>query len=219
MAEQNSEISVIATESKEGVFAKLKRTKYVVSVLIVVLVIVLVVLGALYYRQQSGADNLENVAAVVNGESISIKDFNSAYEPQLEFYKVAYPEVIGEEAPKEIVDSLPRNVLDNLIMEVLLIQYLADKDIEITDEQVREHVKKTIVDEIYGGDWAKYEVYLKENKSSLEIVLRNARRDVLIQTVSKEEKLKVDDFSDWYLKLREKADVAIYLDSYGESGD
>lgn len=219
MTEQNSEISVIATESKEGIFAKFRQTKYVISVLIVVLVVVLVILGAFYYRQRSGADNLENVAAVVNGENISINDFNSAYEPQLEFYEVAYPEVIGEETPKEIIDSLPKNTLDNLIMEILLTQYLADKDIEITDDQVKEHVRKTTVDEIYGGDWAKYEAYLKENKSSLEVALRSARRDVLIEAVSKEEKIKIDDFSDWYLKLREKADVAIYLDSYKELGD
>ena len=214
MAEQNSEIYTKATESKEGVFAKFKQTKYVISVLIVVLVIVLVILGAFYYRQRSGADNLENVAAVVNGKDISIADFNNTYEPQLEFYRTAYPEVIGEEAPKELVDSLPKNTLDDLIMDTLLTQYLADKKIEITADQVKEHVSKTIVDEIYEGDWAKYESYLKENKSSLEIVLRNKRKDLLIQTVSKEEKLKVDDFSDWYLKFRETSNVVIYLDSY-----
>ena len=215
MAEQNPEISVISTESKEEVLSKFKRPKYVVGVL-VVLVIVLVIIGAFYYRQQSGADELEKVAALVNGEEISKAEFEKTLEPQVYFYTKIYPEQSKETVSDEFIKGLRSATIDRLIQEELLTKYLADKGIKVTDEEVRDTVQKDIVDEAWKGDWQAYEKDLKDTyNTNLENIMGNFRRDLLIQKVLAEEKIKPADFDKWYADFKAKAGIEIYVDLEG----
>ena len=215
MAEQNPEISVISTESKEEVLSKFKRPKYVVGVL-VVLVIVLVIIGAFYYRQQSGADELEKVAALVNGEEISKAEFEKTLEPQVYFYTKIYPEQSKETVSDEFIKGLRSATIDRLIQEELLTKYLADKGVKVTDEEVRDTVQKDIVDEAWKGDWQAYEKDLKDTyNTNLENIMGNFRRDLLIQKVLAEEKIKPADFDKWYADFKAKAEIEVYVDLEG----
>ena len=215
MAEQNPEISVIATESKEEVLSKFKRPKYVVGVL-VVLVIVLVIIGAFYYRQQSGADELEKVAALVNGEEISKAEFEKTLEPQVYFYTKIYPEQSKETVSDEFIKGLRSATIDRLIQEELLTKYLADKGVKVTDEEVRDTVQKDIVDEAWKGDWQAYEKDLKETyNTSLENIMGTFRRDLLVQKVIAEEKVSPADFDKWYADFKAKAEIEVHVDLEG----
>lgn len=147
------------------------------------------------------------VVATVNGEKILKKDYDLALKAYEYFYTEVYPKEIGQKISTEISKSLGQNVLDNMIMVELLTQYLQKKGIQITDEEIREDIKKQIVDPSYKGDWGAYEKYLSNNRSSLDLEMKNFKRQLLVQKVIKLEKIEAYNFDKWYADLKAKADI------------
>lgn len=85
-----------------------------------------------------GCSKTENkTAAIVNGEKISISD----YEAALETIKASYQQQgidLESEQGKELMEQLKQQTLDNLIGQKLLQQEAIKKDYEISDEEINE---------------------------------------------------------------------------------
>lgn len=87
-------------------------------------------------RAQSG-DN-ENFAARVNGETITLQDFNRAT-----FYlEQRYEQMYGQNLTAEMREALglPRQVLNSLIDETLLLQEARRLDLEAKPEEIRQKI-------------------------------------------------------------------------------
>lgn len=75
-------------------------------------------------------------AAKVNGEEISVFDFDNAYRQQLSNYGD-----FGADLPAELRSLLKDNVLQNLIWDTVVDQYLARANFRISDEMITEFIQ------------------------------------------------------------------------------
>lgn len=166
------------------------------------------------YRERPVEPETPKTAATVNGEEIRTEDFEYRYQSQLTFYTEVYPRATNQTMPDKFLRTLPQIILDDMVMDVLLSQYLEEKGIVVREEDVRQYVQTVVVDPLYGGDWQKYEAYLTENKTDLAIALSHARRDVLVAKVIDLEHISNNEFGDWYKTLRENNQITIQLESY-----
>ncbi len=89
----------------------------------------------------------EITAAVVNGEEITLADFEKMVDLQKKQYETQYQ--FTEDTWKQEVEEgktyeafLKENVLENMITEMLLMQKADEEQIQITDEQIEEEFTK-----------------------------------------------------------------------------
>jgi len=75
-------------------------------------------------------------AAKVNGEEISMAQFDNAYQQQLLRFAES-----GGEVPEQLREAIREGVLNNLIGEKLVDQYLAERGYRITDEMVAQVIQ------------------------------------------------------------------------------
>ncbi|MDZ7770001.1 MAG: SurA N-terminal domain-containing protein [Woeseiaceae bacterium] len=75
-------------------------------------------------------------AAKVNGEEISMAQFDNAYQQQLLRFAES-----GGEVPEQLREAIREGVLNNLIGEKLVDQYLAEAGYRITDEMVAQVIQ------------------------------------------------------------------------------
>jgi len=93
--------------------------------------------------------------AVVNGQSISKTDYNRRLASQTFFYTSISP------LPKDKLAELKNKVLEDMIQDVLLTQFLSKNNIIVTEDEVKKGIEDTVVKKSFGGDWKKYENELK----------------------------------------------------------
>lgn len=148
-----------------------------------------------------------NVAAVVNGSSITKEDFNKNLQANQQFYNKVYPEKSGTQISDEFAKGLPKLILEGLIQEKLLTQHLASKGIAISDQQVKDYLQKEIVNPLYGGNLQSYENFLVASGTNLEIASGNIKRNLLRQKVIEVENLNPEDFGRWYAKLKANSKI------------
>jgi hypothetical protein len=196
-----------------NVLFSLLKSRRVLIILLLILASVIIVGTFLSVRQQSQS----RVAAEVNGKKISKIDYKNILAAQEYFYIVVNQKITEVDPSEEFLFSLRESTMDQLIEEALLADYLAKKDVEISDDSVRQYIKENIVNETWEGDWTAYENNLEKNKSSLENITHAVRRDLLIQKVMEVEGLDADKFREWYAKLLSGADVSIFIDLDKES--
>lgn len=153
-----------------------------------------------------------SVVATVNGQKIFRKDYEAILEAQQYFYTNIYPKETQDKVSDEFLQSLSQTTLDNLILENLLTQYLATKDIHISVEEIRQEIKVNVVNPSWKGDWSVYEQFLRANGTNLENQLHTYRRDLAIRKVIQMENLKPYDFDKWYENLKAKSKISSFVD-------
>lgn len=85
-------------------------------------------------------ENKESAAAVVNGEEISIAEFDENLEIYKNMYEAQYGEIAWDEEIEEGVtylSSLKENVIENMIMDTIMLQEASKDSIEVTDEELQ----------------------------------------------------------------------------------
>lgn len=126
----------------------------------------------LYFQQ--GRLRVGQRAAVVNGQTISKQEFDKRLADQKYFYS-NISKLSDEEFAK-----LDEKVREEMIMEILLTNFLKENGIEVSNEEVRAKLKTEVVDRLFGGDWSKYEAELHNRyKTTLEQVIRTERIEIL----------------------------------------
>ena len=85
-------------------------------------------------------ENKESAAAIVNGEEISIAEFEKNLGIYKNMYESQYGDIVWEDEIEEGVtylSSLKENVIENMIMDTIMLQEAAKDSIEVTDEELQ----------------------------------------------------------------------------------
>ncbi len=137
-------------------------------------------------------------AAIVNGEKIPYAEFQSRLNAQTYFYSTVspLPEILQglpeaeegkarelppeQERTEKVRELIKEQVREDMIQEILLTQLLREHEIMVSDEEVRQRIQTIAVDQLYGGDWAKYEEDLKTvYRMTIDEVMRTYRLELL----------------------------------------
>lgn len=119
------------------------------------------------------------IVAKVESETILKKEYESRLAAQKYFY-TSVAKLVQEEP-----ESIESATIEEMIQEILLTNLLAEQDIKVTDKEVRQRIKKTVVDRKFKGNWTAYEKHLKkEYQTTLEEVMRTTRIELLKEKVA-----------------------------------
>jgi peptidyl-prolyl cis-trans isomerase D len=95
-----------------------------------------------------------NAAAEVNGEEIALADYQRVMRNQL----VRQQERFQGELPAALQDQLARNVLESLVRNQVVTQYVSDVGYRVSEEDVRTYIRMQPVFQV-GGEFS-YESYI-----------------------------------------------------------
>lgn len=118
-------------------------------VAIAILVLIAVPLAITFGRMDAGTGST-GVAAQVNGEAIAMRDFDRVYQDQLALEQQA---ATGSLPPGFTAD-LKRRVLDQLVLNRSVIQFVRDLDFRASDDKVAEAIRGQAAFQV-GGEFSK----------------------------------------------------------------
>lgn len=137
----------------------------------------------------------KDTAAKVNGESIS----NAELEKQLVQLKKQYPNMFeGADGEGRLLDFKQR-LLDNLVNQKLIEQAAQDKNIKISDADIKKQI-----DQLKAGfkDETQFEDALKSAGMTLETLTEQIRQQLmtqkLIESLAADEKITAKDIQTYY---------------------
>ncbi|RMG73230.1 MAG: hypothetical protein D6710_03765 [Nitrospirae bacterium] len=129
-------------------------------------------------------------AAVVNGEEISMEDFQTRLKQRLDFHR--------QTAEKVDEKSIREAVIQEMVSEKLLLAAAKEKGIEVTDEEVNKAIENYT--KIQGKE--KIDEYLKKWNISEEKFKEQVRAQLminkLINELVPEDSIKEEDMKDYY---------------------
>ena len=127
------------------------------------------------------AKNTEGSVAEVNGEVISLEEYNSDYQ----VFKGLYERQLGEGAleqvgqdGKTLGESLKDSILEKLIMERLVAKETEKMDVTVTDEEVEEQMTAYITQ--MGGEEA-FNEFLLNTKITKQFFEANMKKELLVE--------------------------------------
>jgi len=183
----------------------------VAGVAIVGLIVVFFLVNRGYLKPGKSEPDPNLPAAIVNGASILNKDYQAYLDSQKGLYSNLEEQTDGQAVTDVFLENLPQQALNDLIQETLLTRYLAEKDIQVTDEDVNNFIQE-IIDEQFGKDRAAYEEFVGLLGSSHEERARGIRRDLLKQKAIEIENIEPQAFDNWYSDLIKNSDIEIKVE-------
>ena len=150
------------------------------------------------------------VAGTVNGERISLSEFNRAYEQRLEMFKSFGGGKITEEQLRMF--RIRESVFESLVDRKLLSQQSRELGISAGDEQVKNAIREMPVFRNEGGfDPIKYEQVLRANRYSPASFEDLMREDLSVQSLqaSLRGRVKVSDaeLREEFLRSQDKREI------------
>ena len=159
-----------------------------------------------------------NLVAKVNGEGISVEDFENEYYQYAKIYSLQYGEGIMDQEVQEgltLRDSLKEEVLNKLIMDELILQDAEKRGIEVTEEELDE-IKNSQL-EMLGGQEA-FEEYLEGQGMTEEAFEDVIRKNIIAQkhqeTVFEETEItdeKLEEYFEENKEMLEKVEASHIL--------
>jgi len=137
----------------------------------------------------------KDVAAKVNGETISAAEINQ----QLEQYKKSYPDMFsGADGPARLADFRQR-VLDNLVNAKLVEQSAKQKGILVSDADIQKQL-----DQLRAGfkDQAQFDAAIKSSGVTLDSLKNSIRQQMvtnkLMEQLSADQKVTDKEIAEYY---------------------
>lgn len=150
----------------------------VIQVMVLAIIVVFVFWGV-----GTNFMNKRNSVAVVNGESISVRDFQNSYDRALENYRQQF----GGSIPRDLLKKmdLKRQVLGQLIRGELLRQGGRAMGIPVSKLAIQQKIKNMAVFQQNSRfDMKRYRAVLSQNKMTPSSFEAGLRHDLMIQQVS-----------------------------------
>ncbi len=143
------------------------------KIIMALIIISFVFWGVTGSLMQTGSD----VAAKVNGEVISIQDYNVALSNTQNRYKTQFGDNIGSEFFE--TENFKKNVLGQLIDSELMRQEAAKFDFDVSPDAVREYLESIPSFQV-DGKFSKdaYISYLTQVRKSAELLERDIKDDI-----------------------------------------
>jgi len=144
---------------------------WMIKILLAGIAITFISWGGYQYTSQ----RLSRVA-VVNGETITIAEFNSAYKRLLDQVRQSFGNNLNDELLKSL--QLEKKALDQLVDNILMRQAAADLDIKVSDEDLSRVIRSIGAFQVAGVfDPRRYKLILNQNNltpGSFELSQRDA---------------------------------------------
>lgn len=122
------------------------------------------------------------IVAKVNGQAILKNDYEDRLAAQ-KHYLTNIAKDATDSAQK--VAELPQTVLEEMIQEALLTDFLKKNGITVSDDEVRQRMKEITVDPNWKGDWKAYENSLKNQyQTTLVDAMRSFRLIILKEKIA-----------------------------------
>ncbi len=151
-------------------------------------------------------------AATVNGEVITLGEYQELLDWQRNFYENVYLKQEGATLPEGFLETLDEFILEQMITDELLDQFAKSKGIDVTEEWIRGELEENVVKPQFNGDWTVYEKDLVEkHNGSLEMVYRSVKRDIVSRNIIKSENIVQGDFDQWVDDLKKRSQIEYKL--------
>jgi foldase protein PrsA len=151
---------------------KLKNKKFVI--LLLILVMILATAGCV--KEKPGTE-----AAIVNGEVITVQEYEETLEVYKSMYKNQYgDEVLGTEIQPGVtlLEYLKENILENMIFERIIYQEAIKNNLTVNDTELDELMVEY---KTFFGDEQAYKDFLTSNNMKEEFLKNSLRTDEVIQ--------------------------------------
>jgi len=182
---------------------------WIINIIIAAIVIVFIFWGAGTFRREELTK-----AAEVNGEPISIADFEEAYRQLLEMARAQYGDYLDDELLQTL--DLKKQAMERLINERLMFQQARSMGLKVTDEELQARIARTPifqVDGVFNPD--RYRNMLSRFRYTPEDYERLVRRELLgrkiIRLVSDLAKVSPREIEDFYHLTNDKVSLDFVL--------
>lgn len=165
---------------------KIIRERLNLIIIAVVWVVVIAFIGTIFLVWgRGGTDGRDsNFAAIVNGGTITIDEYQQAYRNTYNLYHQAYQDKFTDEFIKKL--NLRKIVLDGLIEKRLWLTTASEMGISISNEELRDYITKEKA--FYKDDRFDPELYnrfLRANRISTKDFESALRQDLLVERIKK----------------------------------
>ena len=151
---------------------------WMIKILLAGIAITFISWGGYQYTSQRASR-----VAVVNGETITIADFNSAYKRLLEQVRQSFGNNLNDELLKSL--QLEKKALDQLVDNILMRQEAADLDIQVSDEDLSRVIRNIGAFQEAGVfDPRRYKLILNQNNLTPESFELSQRDALLVQKLN-----------------------------------
>jgi peptidyl-prolyl cis-trans isomerase D len=169
---------------------------WMIKVILTAIVIVFVFWGVGSFKSRK-----DTQVANVNGEVITIEEYQKAYNNIVENYRRQYGSRVNEQMLEQL--QLGRQTVDQLVNKKLLLQESGKLGFQVTDEELSEQIM-TNPAFLNGGTFNKrqYDLLLRQNRLSPEEFEHSMRQQMIIEKlqnfISLRTKISEDEVWNWY---------------------
>lgn len=160
---------------------KLIRNKKLVTMILSLGILALLVVGCNTSTNNGDAIDESEAVAKVNGELISKKQFEDNLERIEQRYKQQYGMNFSEGKAAKMLPSIKKRLLNQMIQEELLLQKAKKENIEISDEEIKNHLDQ--VKNSYESE-EQFKEQLKKSGLSVEQITKDLKKNMLIEKLS-----------------------------------
>lgn len=148
-------------------------SSWVIKFLLGIIVLVFVFLGI-----GSQGSRYDGVAAVVNGDNITVDEYRDAYQRIVEQFRQRFGNSLNDELIKMF--KVEEQAIQGLIDQKLLLQESLALKVRVSDEELGEFIQKIGVFQNNGAfDGQRYESLLRQNRLT-PAVFENQQRELLV---------------------------------------
>jgi peptidyl-prolyl cis-trans isomerase D len=160
-----------------------------------------IVVVFIFWGVGSWTTQREGIVATVNGESISLEDYRSAYNRLMDQARQSLGAGLSDEMLKAL--QIPKQALDQLIDRTLLRQTAERLKLKVSDEELAQSIRSTPAFQSSGVfDPRRYQQVLSLNRLTPEIFEMSQRDSLLIEKlvrlVTDSAKVSESEAESWY---------------------
>ena len=182
---------------------------WMIKIILTAIVVVFVFWGVGSFKSRK-----DTQVANVNGEVITIEEYQKAYNNIVENYRRQYGSRVNEQMLKQL--QLGRQTVDQLINQKLLLQASEKLGIQVTDQELSEQIMTNPAFQNGGVfDKRRYDVLLRQNRLSPEEFEHSMRQQMIVEKLQKfigsRAKVSEDEVWNWYAHENQTVNIEYVL--------
>ena len=177
-------------------FMRQRASSWIIKGILSIIVLAFIFMGVGNFRNQNNV-----TAATVNGDEISVTEFNDRYYVLLDSARQQFGNQLNDEILKML--NLKEQALDQLIMETLMLQKAVSLGFQVSDQELSDTIRGMSVFQRNGSFSPDlYNSILKRNRLTPESFEQLQKKEMLLQKVKQliDDSVKVseDEARTWY---------------------
>ena len=182
---------------------------WMIKVILTAIVVVFVFWGVGSFKSRK-----DTQVANVNGEVITIEEYQKAYNNIVENYRRQYGSRVNEQMLKQL--QLGRQTVNQLVNQKLLLQESEKLGFQVTDEELSEQIMTNPAFQNGGVfDKRRYDLLLRQNRLSPEEFEHSMRQQMIFEKlqnfISSRTKVSEDEVWNWYAHENQTVNIEYVL--------